>query len=213
VRPATAQRSIIVASKSNALGPRLRAPTTLDAAPWALEAKKRAASSRPRRMPRNRPETARLIGAQPRFPPPWSVEETAPCFIVRDANKQALAFVYCEDEPGRRTTAKLLTRDQARRIAANIAKLPGLLRRSPKSEACRGCSRTLHDSPRNVRLAQFQKYRGNAASDVMGTIADPCSAARTVAGSITGSVSHVSFSVTRVQRVKVGHSDLVQFGH
>jgi hypothetical protein len=39
-----------------------------------------------------------------RFPPPWSVEETAPCFIVRDANGQALAFVYCEDEPGRRAT-------------------------------------------------------------------------------------------------------------
>jgi hypothetical protein len=37
--------------------------------------------------------------SQRRFPPPWSVEE--PCFIVRDANKQALAFVYCEDEPGR----------------------------------------------------------------------------------------------------------------
>ena len=33
-----------------------------------------------------------------RFPPPWTVEE---CFIVRDANAQALAFVYCEDEPGR----------------------------------------------------------------------------------------------------------------
>jgi hypothetical protein len=37
-----------------------------------------------------------------RFPPPWPVEETAPCFIVRDVNGQALAFVYCEDEPGRR---------------------------------------------------------------------------------------------------------------
>ena len=38
--------------------------------------------------------------------------------------RQALAFVYCEDGPGRRTTAKVLTRDEARRIAANIAKLP-----------------------------------------------------------------------------------------
>ena len=61
-----------------------------------------------------------------RFPPPWSVEETDACFIVRDANGQALAYVYFEQERGRRSAAKLLTRDEARRIAANIAKLPEL---------------------------------------------------------------------------------------
>ena len=46
------------------------------------------------------------------------------CYIVRDANRQALAYVYCEDEPGRRAAAHLLTRDEARCIAANIARLP-----------------------------------------------------------------------------------------
>jgi hypothetical protein len=71
-----------------------------------------------------------IMTDQPRrFPPPWTVEETQPCFIVRDANQQALAFVYFEDEPGRRATASLLTRDEARRIAANIAKLPELVPR------------------------------------------------------------------------------------
>ena len=62
-----------------------------------------------------------------RFPPPWSVEETDACLIVRDASGQALAYVYFEEEPGRQAAAKLLTRDEARRIAANIAKLPELL--------------------------------------------------------------------------------------
>jgi hypothetical protein len=33
--------------------------------------------------------------------PPWSVEEQAACFVVRDHNGQRLAYVYFEDEPGK----------------------------------------------------------------------------------------------------------------
>jgi hypothetical protein len=46
-----------------------------------------------------------------RFPPPWSVEERC---------------VYFADEPGR----QLFTRDDAGYLAANVAKLPELLRES-----------------------------------------------------------------------------------
>jgi hypothetical protein len=43
-----------------------------------------------------------------RFPPPWTVEELDACLVVKDGAGQKLAHVYFEDEPGRRSAAKLL---------------------------------------------------------------------------------------------------------
>ena len=64
-----------------------------------------------------------------RSPSSWSLEELHGCIIVWDQDGQALVYVYFEDDPVRRSAAKLLTRDEARRIAANIIKLPDLLQR------------------------------------------------------------------------------------
>ena len=62
------------------------------------------------------------------LPAPWTVEEyRGISYIVRDANNFAVAYVYFANEPGRRATAGLMTKDEARKVAAGIAKLPDLL--------------------------------------------------------------------------------------
>jgi hypothetical protein len=45
---------------------------------------------------------------------------------VRDHDKRALAYIYYENESGRRSSVKLLTPDEAFLIAVNIAKLPSV---------------------------------------------------------------------------------------
>jgi len=45
-----------------------------------------------------------------RFPPPWSVEEAAACFVVVDSAGQKLAYVYFEDEPGRAVSSQVAAR-------------------------------------------------------------------------------------------------------
>jgi hypothetical protein len=47
------------------------------------------------------------VNTSRRFPPPWSVETMEACFIVRDLKRQALTYVYFEEEPRRRAAANL----------------------------------------------------------------------------------------------------------
>ena len=65
-----------------------------------------------------------------RFPPPWTADRIEGGYAVRDAAGRRSAYVYARDDATIARQAGVLTMDEARRIAANIAKLPQLLRES-----------------------------------------------------------------------------------
>jgi hypothetical protein len=47
-----------------------------------------------------------------RFPPPWRAEPIPGGYIVRDANGQALTYLYSRDNPTEALQAKMLTKDE-----------------------------------------------------------------------------------------------------
>ena len=51
-----------------------------------------------------------------RFPPPWSADKIPGGYVVRDANGQALAYIYSRDNEDEARQAKVLTKDEARVI-------------------------------------------------------------------------------------------------
>jgi hypothetical protein len=62
------------------------------------------------------------------FPPPWTVEEyRGISYIVRDANRFAVAHIYFASDPSH--TRHLMTKDEARIIAATIARVPEMVMR------------------------------------------------------------------------------------
>ncbi len=68
-----------------------------------------------------------MADASRRFPPPWRADKIPGGYVVRDANGQALAWIYSRDGEAEAMQAKVLTKDEARRIAVNVARLPELL--------------------------------------------------------------------------------------
>jgi hypothetical protein len=62
-----------------------------------------------------------------RFPSRWHADPMPGGYVVRDATGQALAYLYSRDNKDEARQANVLTKDEARRIASNIARLPELL--------------------------------------------------------------------------------------
>ena len=62
-----------------------------------------------------------------RFPPPWRADRIPGGYVVRDANGQSIAYIYSRENEDEARQAKVLTKDEARRVAINIARLPELL--------------------------------------------------------------------------------------
>jgi len=57
-----------------------------------------------------------------RCPPAWTVEQIPGGFKVKDANGQSLVYVCGRESEADADTAHVLTMDEARRIASDIAK-------------------------------------------------------------------------------------------
>ena len=62
------------------------------------------------------------------FAKPWKLEEQGESFQIGEAVGRILACVYFEDEPTRRNFSKRLSKDDARRMAQQILRLPELVR-------------------------------------------------------------------------------------
>lgn len=67
-------------------------------------------------------------GPVPAFAKPWKLEERGESFVVEDAAGVTLAYIYFEDEPTRRSFAKRLSKNDARKMAQQILRLPQLVR-------------------------------------------------------------------------------------
>jgi hypothetical protein len=63
-----------------------------------------------------------------RFPAPWHADKMPGGCVVRDANGQALVYSTSRESEAEAMQAKVLTADETRRIAINVAKLRGLLK-------------------------------------------------------------------------------------
>ncbi len=78
-----------------------------------------------------------------RFPPPWTARDTGSSFEVRDGAGFPILWVcYDHRARGGDTAGERLNRDQARRIAGAITRLPDLLGSAQQADKAVSASST-----------------------------------------------------------------------
>jgi hypothetical protein len=90
------------------------------------------------------------------FSKPWQLVEHAESFEVQDSAGRSLAFVYFTDDPNRRNFMRRLSKDDARRMATQIMRLPELVRIAPRYRSRRDLS-LLCGTPRSIRRGGQQE--------------------------------------------------------
>lgn len=83
-----------------------------------------------------------------RFPPPWTVENIAGGFVVKDASGQQLAHVYADNPQ----IVNTLTEDEARRIASYIARLPEYVRKANAAQTAQTAQNTAPSHAPSITL-------------------------------------------------------------
>jgi hypothetical protein len=117
------------------------------------------------------------------FPPPWSVEEQEERFVIKDATGRIISQCCFGNQLMRLWSTKQLTRDEARRMAASIANLPGLLFNSIDAAA----------SLKLIRDA-VEQWLGGVAPPLPGYFEDLPSECEAIASMIRRSTSNAVIS-------------------
>jgi hypothetical protein len=67
-----------------------------------------------------------------RFPPPWHADPMPGGYVVRDANGQAITYLYSRDNEAEARQAKVLTKDEAPSISRGCQSCSGIASRTNK---------------------------------------------------------------------------------
>jgi hypothetical protein len=106
-----------------------------------------------------------------RFPPLWRNDPMPGGYVVSDADGHGLAYLYSRDNEDEARQAKVLTKDEARRIAINIAQRGGSRTRPRYSPDKKPKNRRRFVSGMSARANHFSASFDQSSLSLLSTAA------------------------------------------